>query len=340
MSRVLALAFCLASWAAAAGTLDAHNTVRAVVDDKAITHKDVIKRIDMVTNTLEKRMTLEKIVNHRAEIYSATLEGLLHEKLLLAEARRMLKTHEVFEKKLEAMVHTGIENARRKAGGDRKFREKLRKDGLTYEQHIALLREQLMRGVVLYQFVDRDFSVSPEEMRAYYSKHLRRFQEPPCARYRQIFIPLNEHTPRAAARQTADHVMGLLKKQHNFARLAQQYSDGPNAAKGGLWDFAGRGSRKGTRPEPIDKLIFSLPIGEAGGPVETPIGLTIIKVEARRKGRTIPYEEVQEALEKELIRGKRKRRYKKLIQRLEKEHYVKRMPQSGLRPHPKLKTEN
>jgi parvulin-like peptidyl-prolyl isomerase len=115
--------------------------------------------------------------------------------------------------------------------------------------------------------------------------------------------------------------MGLLQKQHDFADLARKYSEGPHAQEGGLWDFV----RQGVRPEPLDKLIFSLPVGEAGGPVQTNIGYTIIMVEARRKARTIPFEEVQAQLEKQLLQEEWQRRYKQLIKRLEKEHHVLRL---------------
>lgn len=114
--------------------------------------------------------------------------------------------------------------------------------------------------------------------------------------------------------------MDQLRKGEPFAELAKNRSNGPRRENGGLWDFV----RQGVRPKPVDQLLFSLPVGEVGGPVETEIGYTIVKVEAHKPGRTIPFEEVQPKIEALLKARRQDVRYLELMRRLEEENYVER----------------
>jgi len=302
--------------------LKARETVLAVVDDEAITSADVDQRIKDLKARLDEKTREKAFSGPPAQIRADTLESLIHDKLLLAEARLLINRHELLKKKFEELVHARIDRERRKAGGDIAFKDKLEKQGITYKRHIKNIRKQLMRTIILNQFVDRNLSVSPQELRASYEENLQRFQVPPRVKYRQIFVRVDAYQSRAQAWQTVQLVMERIRKQHDFAKLVPLYSDGPRAANGGLWES----TRKGLRPKQIDKTIFSLPIGETSDPIETKAGFTIVKVESRRKARTRPLDEVQEILKRELLEKKRARRYNALINRLEEKHYVKRMP--------------
>jgi len=301
--------------------LEARATVLAVVDDEAITSEDVDQRIKDLEARLDEKTRHEALSGPPEQVRADVLESLIREKLLLAEANLLINRHEFFKKKLEELVHDRIDRERRKAGGDVAFKEDLEKKGVTYKQHIENVRKRLMRTIILNQFVERNLSVSPQEIRAAYKENPRRFHVPPSVRYRQIFVRVDQHRSRAQAWETVQLVMDRIRKQHDFVKLAALYSDGPRAENGGLWES----TRKGVRPDPIDKTIFSLPVGETSDPIETKAGFTIVKVESRRKARTRPLEEVQETLKRELLEQKRARRYNALIKRLEEKHYVRRM---------------
>ena len=117
---------------------------------------------------------------------------------------------------------------------------------------------------VRYQFVMRDLSVAPREVREYYEQNLNQFEEPAQVKFRGIFIRVTETQNREAARKSADDLLLQLKKPADFAQLAKERS-ALHAEEGGLWDF----TEQGTLPKPVDDLLFSLPVGEIGGPVET-----------------------------------------------------------------------
>ena len=304
---------------------EAPEAVVAIVDRSMITRQEVSQRIAAAIKATSGPLTAEEEARLRTTMFPKAREGLIEEKLLVAEAERMLEMFEPFARKLDREAVLYLERERRRAGGHKEFNRMLREAGLTYKDYVERVRQEIMQARVLEQFVYRDLSVSPAETVAYYKKNIHLYKEPARVQCRQIFIRANRDPEKEGldfdkARRTADYVMELLKQDHDFAGLARKYSDGPHAEEGGLWDFVGRGAR----PEAIDKLLFSLPVGQVGGPVETEIGYTIVKVQARQEARTAPFEEVQEQIERLLLREERLRRYQRLIARLEKEHHVER----------------
>lgn len=295
--------------------------ILAVVNDKPITHQDVVGRLQKIEARFDDKTLAGILAGTKEQIHAEMLESLIHDELLLAEARLLINRHEFFKHKLEELLHDRIVRERQKAGGDAPYKELLDKQGITYDEHLKAARRQLMREIILSQFVDRNLSVTPQEVSAYYRQNLSFFQEVSCVRYRQIFVSVDKYPSREEAWQTVELVMDRLKKQHDFAKLVPLYSDGPRRAKGGQWES----TRRGQRSEPIiDNAVFSVPVGEFSDPLETDSGFTIIKIEHREKVRTRPFEEVQEQIEKELLDKKRAARYEALIKRLTEKHYVKR----------------
>jgi len=310
------VAMCAAHGPMAADAIVIPEQIEAVVNHHTITCKDVEERVATALQATGKSIAPVE-----------ARQALIEEQLLLVEAERLLDAHEALAKKIEQQTIDQIERERQRAGGHAAFNRKLEKGGLTYKQYVQELREQIMSGFVVYQFVDLDLSVSPAELKAHYRKNIAQYQRPAEVKYRQIFIRANRHPARDGldfdkAHETAALVLELAKRQHDFAALARKYSDGPNAGRGGLWNFM----RRGVRPVAVDKLLFSLQVGEVGGPAVTEVGVTIVKLEERREARTIPFEEVQGQIERLLLEEERARRYRRLIERLEKEHYVKRFP--------------
>ncbi len=278
---ILPVVVCCLFCATAAAAVETKDAVVAVVEDEVITRGRVQERAEEALRSLPAPMTREEALRMRAEAFSAALRALIEEKLLLSEAERLIEKREGLEQRLERQLLEHIENERNRLGGLDALQAELKERGEAYEDYVQRLREQVMRELVLFQFVYRDLSISPDRMRQYYRERKEEFKEPDRVRCRQIFIRASDAVSRERAKETAEYVMSLVEKGHDFAQLARDYSDGPHAGEGGLWDFMPRGAR----PEPIDDLLFSLGHGETGGPVETDIGFTIVRVEERIEGR-------------------------------------------------------
>jgi peptidyl-prolyl cis-trans isomerase SurA len=304
-------------------TITLRDAVVAVVNQHVITRQDVEDHIDSMPTKDGRKLSPQEKADRRRQLYSTTAETLITRKLLRVEADRLIKAHPVFANQLERQARDFIENERTRAGGDKALRKQLKERDLTYESYAQSVREQIKGRVVIKQFVENDLSVSPAEMKEYYRKHSDRFLSHTTVQSRMIIINAGKgEAGRKQALKTARYVHSLAKKNHDFAKLAKGHSDGPDAGNGGWRDY--------TRPESftppaVAKVMAALPVRGISEPIETETGFLIIKVEGRRKGRLAPYEEVQAKLEKELRSQKRKERMDRLLSRLEKEHYVKRM---------------
>ncbi len=131
-----------------------------------------------------------------------------------------------------------------------------------------------------------EIQVTEKEMRGYYKQHKKEYLEP---EQRKIQYVLFESKPtRADSNQTQSEARDLMEKIRegdDFSQLAKEYSeDKGNADKGGDLGFFG----KGAMVKPFEDAAFSAKVGQVVGPVETPFGLHIIKVIARKqeKGQT------------------------------------------------------
>ena len=299
-------------------TVKVRDAVVAVVDRDVITRTQVLNEAAERLREIPADRPPEERDRVIAQTLALVLRRMIDDKLIAAEGQRLLDANEPFRQRVEEQVTQRTEDERRKAGGETAFRDKIRESGVSYDEYRKGIQQDIIREVVIVQFVLRDLSVSPDDLRRYYQEHQDRFRETSQVKYRQIFIQADRYESRRKAREVADYVMELIGKQHDFAKLAAEYSNGPRAQEGGLYDFQNRGAR----PAPIDEVLFSLAPGQVGGPIETEQGFTILRVEEKKEGRLKPFEEVQSEIEKELLDERRTRRYAELIDRLQREHHV------------------
>lgn len=300
----------------------ARDCIAAVVNELVITRDEVRERAYALALEQHKSPPSQRAV---MEKLNEALSDLITGKLLVAEGERLVAKREPLARKIEENIQQRIQHERHVAGSEVAFQDGLRKKGLTLESYRKQVWNQIMQQLVVERFVLRDLTVSPKEVRDYYRKNLKSFKEPAKVRFRQIRINIGKGDKYAStdkARDTANYLMGLLKRGHDFEGLAKEYSQGPRAKEGGLYEDA----CKGSRPKPVDDLLFSLAVGDVGGPAKTDIGFFIVKVEARKRARTVPFEEAQAHIRKRLILRKREQRFKKLIARLVAENYVESRP--------------
>lgn len=297
---------------------DVGSAIMAIVNKDVITSKQVTERADALLKEAGRNVPEAQRAEVRRNIIRDTVRDLVEERLLVAEARRMTETFPAVKRHLDGKVEERLQQERLDAGGELEFQEKLRAMGQTVAGYSEKIREEYMQREVISLFVMRDLTAGPAELHEYYREHPEQCREPAQVKYRQIFIRAANFESRDKARAQAAEIAALLAKQYDFAELARKYSNDGHESDGGLWDF----QAQGTRPEPIDKALFSLEPGKVSEPIETDIGFTIVRVEERREGRMRPFDEVQPQIEQLLLARKRNERYQALIQRLYNENHV------------------
>ena len=169
-----------------------------------------------------------------------------------------------------------------------------------YDQSKEALKEPLKVQVEYLAYPFSHFSpkaqVSDEEVEKYYQIHRdTKFRQPQALRLRHIFFRVPEGTAsqdREAIRSRAEEVLRRARSGADFAGLAKEQSQGPNAAQGGNIGFFAAGQM---RP-PLDKAAFALKKGEISNVVETSLGYHILKVEDIKEEKTKSLNEAREEI--------------------------------------------
>jgi len=146
-------------------------------------------------------------------------------------------------------------------------------------------------GVFLFQLVGVRTEKPRSRSKAYDEVHLRHIL---------LRIPKDaDAATRARIRARAEALARELRNadDETFARRAREISQGPSAEQGGDLGWV----RRGQLVPAFEKVAFSLPVGATSGVVETPFGLHIIRVVARRHIDPNSFEALRDEIERTLI---------------------------------------
>ena len=102
------------------------------------------------------------------------------------------------------------------------------------------------------------------------------------------------------------------KKDANFAAVARESSNGPEATRGGELGWLSRGRM----PPEFDEVAFKLEPGQVSEVVKTRLGYEIIMVSEKKAERQRPFEEVQKNIENSLTARKRNQKRREVLREL------------------------
>ena len=172
-----------------------------------------------------------------------------------------------------------------------------------YEAHKASYREPEKVSVAYLLFEPKDYTdrvkVSEKEVKKYYETFQEAYQVPERIRARHILFKVPPNAKKEEVekiKKEAEKVLKLAKSGKDFAKLAEKYSQGPTAKKGGDLGYFTRGMMV----KPFEKAAFSLKKGEISGLVRTSFGFHIIKLEDKQPAHVKPFEEVKKGIETKL----------------------------------------
>lgn len=208
----------------------------------------------------------------------------------------LLRAPEQFRGEIRASPDR-VEKAVETVYTNRILAEEARKSGLDKDPRTQLRIRQIVEGYLAQLWIDNypktlgetDLVARAEET---YRLDKARFAEPERLWATHILISLQGRT-REMALARANEVAAKARAGENFAALAKNYTDDPNFAKSGgrLEEVAARDIEK-----PIADAAFSLAPGDIAGPVETPTGFHLVRVDKKQPSRVRPFSEVKEVL--------------------------------------------
>ncbi|MBF0451248.1 MAG: SurA N-terminal domain-containing protein [Candidatus Magnetomorum sp.] len=138
---------------------------------------------------------------------------------------------------------------------------------------------------VAYVFFDKkkyepSVTIDDERIQTYFESNKSEFESPKTVEARHILLkveaPEGSESDKTALTRARDVYQKTLEKDADFAKLAQEFSEGPSKDRGG---YLGKFKQE-DMVKPFSDRAFSMKAGEISEPVRTSFGWHIIKVEA------------------------------------------------------------
>lgn len=175
------------------------------------------------------------------------------------------------------------------------FAARLATEGYTESSYAQHLR-RLLSARKLLDGRERQVTVGDQQVADFYRRHADRFVQPEMRRLSHIAVHVATEAQRSAAHDLMKALREAVQGGAEFATLARQHSQGPQAAQGGDLGELGRGDMA----EPLSRAAFALAPGELSAPVETPDGVHLLRLESVRPAHRLPESAVRERLAAQL----------------------------------------
>lgn len=157
----------------------------------------------------------------------------------------------------------------------------------------------------------KDVTVTDEEVAAYYEENKQQFTKGETVSAKHILVDSEE--------KCTSVLESITSGEKAFEDAAKEASTCPSGARGGdLGEFG-----KGQMVKEFEEAAFAAEIGHVVGPVKTQFGYHLIKVEKKNEASVAAFDEVKEAIKRNLIQQKQNAAYNAKVQEL-KEKYLQK----------------
>ncbi len=256
------------------------------------------------------------IPDQQAELRQAVIDELVNEALLEDRARDL----DLFTTEAEIEDQINKLKQENRVHNDEEFARALAATGLTVDK----LKDQLRKSMTVQRVVGREVhskvDLSDDALRAAYERDKEQWRIPEQVRISEILIPFlatpaSQSQGEKKAKEAIDRIKGGIK----FDVAVNLYSDGPTRDRGGDLGWLSRGELIAE----LDKVAFSLPVGEFSDPVLSKNGWHIIKVTEKKPLSYKPFTDVRADILKKEQETQFQRRLTEYLEKLRKEAVIK-----------------
>lgn len=270
---------------------------------------------DVVITVGSQKIGIEEL---KREIHSKVIEfGIKKERLKEAIdllIRNVINEHLIIEYAKAnniQITESELNSALRKIIGDyseEKLREELASKLLDRNYWKESIRRKLLMEKVLKIISKRIPPPTHEELKSYYNKHMKMFKLPEMVRFRQVVCMTKEQAEKARAELISQETAGSSK----YNVLTTEKIDSQSG-----W------IKRGTLDESIEKVLFSLPVGEVSPVFKSPYGYHVVQVLERRPSGYQSFTQALKIIERKLNKERMERYYNKWLQELRGKMTVK-----------------
>ena len=261
--------------------------VAAEVNGEKILLADLNRMLASVKDTepslQQNTPTVQKALN---EIRSQLLEEMIATRVLAQEAKKRRINV------APAEIERYISELRKGFKTEAEFVNWLKEDGKTVEDLKRTINDELAIRELTLQLT-AEVSVSNEDIAKYYRENVDLFTIPEMMEVRHILLAINANAPKEEkdrVKQRATGLIAQLNKGADFAALAKNNSDDPLTKNNG--GSLGRVARNQLN-KALETAAFAAQVGKIVGPVESGVGIHVVKVEKKIPAEVVPLSKVQ-----------------------------------------------
>lgn len=285
--------------------------VAAAVGREPILQSEVIEEAGAELQSLRDSGLSQAELEREADaMLRRALDRLIEYKLVYREATG--RKIDIPEKQVERRVAA----IRRQYPSQEAFLKALADSGRTAET----LREEVRKQITALVFArakrrqfEQEIVVTEEDIRRYYDEYPEQFHHGPRLKARRIFIAAGrDPESRAEARKRAEGLLERLRNGANFAEIAQEESDGPEAGDGGQMGWI----QDETLVPALRDALRALEPGQLSGVVETDFGFHLLLLEERQDAGEVTFDQARAEIEPLVRQQKAEERYRKWVDTL------------------------
>ncbi len=296
----------------------ADSTVVALVNGDAIHYSDVDRAIKQSMNQLGEDVAQFAKWQSDTALWKDALDWIVSVRLLAQEAEKLkikADTNEV------AMALNAI---KRRFNTEQKFFDALTEADLSYEEYKSNLTKELtVRKLLEQQLGSLTKEITDNDALQFYNEHGNELMQSEQIRVHHILFKLTETADPEkviSVENKATRILERIRKGEDFEALARQHSEDPSSAlKGGDIGFFSRGDMI----KNFEDAAFVLQVKQVSDLVRTPLGFHIIRLDERKAGQKVPFEEVKFAIKERLKLEHSNTLFKEYVDKLKSKSNIK-----------------
>jgi len=285
----------------------------AQVNDDIITLSDLNREMAAIRQQLATQFSGEQLEAEAKKAEKEALDSLIRDKLLLQKANEL-----GFNASVDTQVAAAIERIRKENNikDMQEFERLLGQQGMTMPGFRDQIRKRIIIDSLVDSFVRSRITLLSNEIERYYRDHAADFTSIEEVTLSEIVIPIEGDAAAAQAKAAEVHKRAVSGEA--FATLANQFSKGTTAAKGGS---IGNYVTRKLNPE-IARAIAKVKDGEVTDIQTTKEGLVIYRVDSRKEAARMPLEEVKQDIQQRIFSQKFNPELERFVTQLKEDAYI------------------
>ncbi len=290
--------------------------VVATINEGAILQSELNEAFELYRHQMGQQKPEMMSERDRTAIKRRVLEDLIDKSLIEGFAEKA--GIEASEAEIDRAIDEVLARAHLSEG---ELREALKKDNLSYQEYRDQIREQLVKAKMIQREIRARINITDKQIEEYYLDHPDEFRAEEGVVLRHILFPL-VHQPDPedveAAVAEANRVRQEIMDGRPFPEAANQYSRDATAGQGGWLGFF----RKGSLSPEMESGIVDREEGEVSEPVQTALGIHLLKIEEKTTGDIRPLEKVRNSIQEKLYEEAAERQFEEWRKELRKNAHI------------------